>query len=146
MRVVTCFSPKLTKTSSIRDRLLQGGVEKNYTNSTQKKKGGGSANAPALCEVCLRLSNPALLPAFSHQGPSNDCPCACFARFWLSDGCLRSFQARPVMWTRRELSSSAMGAIHKMAPVEVCGALLHTGPCWMYGWLHAAEKNSPLES
>ena len=39
-----------------------------------------------------------------------------------------------------------MGAIHKMAPVGVCGALLHTGPCWMYGWLRAAEKNSPSES
>ena len=36
-----------------------------------------------------------------------------------------------------------MGAIHKMAPVGVCGALLYTGACWMYGWLRAAEKNSP---
>ena len=26
-----------------------------------------------------------------------------------------------------------MGAIHKMAPVGVCGALLHTGPCWIRG-------------
>ena len=33
-----------------------------------------------------------------------------------------------------------MGAIHKMAPVGVCGALLYTGACWMYGWLRAAEK------
>ena len=33
-----------------------------------------------------------------------------------------------------------MGAIHKMAPVGVCGALLHTGLCWMYGSLRAAEK------
>ena len=39
-----------------------------------------------------------------------------------------------------------MGAIHKMVPVGVCGALLHTGLCWMYGWLSVAEKNSPLES
>ena len=41
-----------------------------------------------------------------------------------------------------------MGAIHKMAPVGVCGALLHTGQCWMYryGWLREAEKNSPSES
>ena len=53
------------------------------TNSHKKRKGGGSANAPALCEVCLRSSNLALLPAFSHQGRSNDCPCACFARFLL---------------------------------------------------------------
>ena len=42
--------------------------------------------------------------------------------------------------------SFSMGAIHKMAPVGVCGALLHTGPCWMYGWLRAAERNSPSES
>ena len=42
--------------------------------------------------------------------------------------------------------SLAMGAIHKMAPVGVCGALLHTGPCWVYGWLREAEKNSPSES
>ena len=28
-----------------------------------------------------------------------------------------------------------MGAIHKMAHVGVCGALLRRGPCWMYGWL-----------
>ena len=28
------------------------------------------------------------------QGPSNDYPCACFARFRLSDGCPGSFQAR----------------------------------------------------
>ena len=41
---------------------------------------------------------------------------------------------------------ASMGAIHKMAPVGVCGALLHTGPCWMYGWLRAAEKDSPSES
>ena len=27
-----------------------------------------------------------------------------------------------------------------MAPVGVCGALLHTGLCWMYGWLSVAEK------
>ena len=39
-----------------------------------------------------------------------------------------------------------MGAIHKMAPVGVCGARLHTGPCWMYGWLRAAKKNSPSEN
>ena len=38
-----------------------------------------------------------------------------------------------------------MGAIHKMAPVGVCGALLQTGPCWMYGLLREAEKNSPSE-
>ena len=38
----------------------------------------------------------------------------------------------------------SLGAIHKMAPVGVCGALLHTGQCWMYGWLREAEKNSPL--
>ena len=37
-----------------------------------------------------------------------------------------------------------MGAIHKMAPSGSAGALLHTGPCWMYGWLCAAEKNSPF--
>ena len=41
---------------------------------------------------------------------------------------------------------TTMGAIHKMAPVGVCGALLNTGACWMYGWLRAAEKNSPWES
>ena len=39
-----------------------------------------------------------------------------------------------------------MASIHKMAPVGVCGALLYTGACWMYGWLRAAEKNSPWES
>ena len=39
-----------------------------------------------------------------------------------------------------------MGAIHKMPPVGVCGALLLTGPCGMYGWLREAEKNSPSES
>ena len=39
-----------------------------------------------------------------------------------------------------------MAAIHKMAPVGVCGALLHTGPSWMYGWLRETEKNSPSES
>ena len=43
-------------------------------------------------------------------------------------------------------SRNKMGAIHKMAPAGVCGALLHTGACWMYGWLRAAEKNSPSES
>ena len=91
------FSPKLTKMSSIRDRLLQGGVEKICTNSHKKRKGPGrKRQCPALCEVCLRPSNPALLPAFSYQSPSNDCPCACFARFRLSDGCPGSFQARPV--------------------------------------------------
>ena len=46
----------------------------------------------------------------------------------------------PLTYTR-----AIMGAIHKMAPVGVCGALLHTGACWMYGWLRAAEKNSPSE-
>ena len=45
-----------------------------------------------------------------------------------------------------QAEESEMGAIHKMAPVGVCGALLHTGPCWMYGWLREAEKNSPSES
>ena len=40
----------------------------------------------------------------------------------------------------------AVGAIHKMAPVGVYGALLHTDPCWMYGWLRAAENNSPSEN
>ena len=44
------------------------------------------------------------------------------------------------------MSECVNGAIHKMAPVGVCGALLHTGPCWMYGWLREAEKNSPSES
>ena len=39
-----------------------------------------------------------------------------------------------------------MGAVNKMAPVEVCGALSYTGACLMYGRLHAAEKNSPRES
>ena len=42
-----------------------------------------------------------------------------------------------------------MGAIHKMSPVGVCGAVLHTGPSIMrdvLGWLHEAEKNSPSES
>ena len=43
-------------------------------------------------------------------------------------------------------AKSWMGAVHKMAPVGVCGGLLHMGPCWMYGWLRAAEKNSPSES
>ena len=33
-----------------------------------------------------------------------------------------------------------------MAPVGVCRALLYPVACWMYGWLHAAEKNSPSES
>ena len=42
-------------------------------------------------------------------------------------------------------TKNTMGAIHKMAPVGVCEALLHTGACWMYGWLRAAEKNSPSE-
>ena len=42
--------------------------------------------------------------------------------------------------------SLGMEAIHKMAPVGVCGALLHVGPSWMYGWLRAADKNSPSES
>ena len=46
----------------------------------------------------------------------------------------------------RGSASTGMGAIHKMAPVGVCGALLHTGPCWMCGWLREAEKNSPSES
>ena len=40
----------------------------------------------------------------------------------------------------REEKEQGMGAIHKMALVGVCGALLHTGPCWMYGWLREAEK------
>ena len=30
-----------------------------------------------------------------------------------------------------------------MAQVGICGALLYTGACWMYGWLRAADKNSP---
>ena len=81
---------------------VQGGVEKIAPTAT-KKKGGGGANAPVLSEVCLRPSNAALLPVFSHKGPSNDCPCACFERFWLSDGCPRSFQARPVTWKRTVL-------------------------------------------
>ena len=37
------------------------------------------------------------------------------------------------------------GLFTKMAQVGVCGALLHTGACWMYGWLRAAQKNSPSE-
>ena len=41
---------------------------------------------------------------------------------------------------------STMGAIHKMAAVRVCEALLYTGACWMYCWLRAAKKNSPSES
>ena len=44
------------------------------------------------------------------------------------------------------LKALGNGAIHKMAPVGVCGALLLTGACWLYGWLRAAEKNSPSES
>ena len=44
------------------------------------------------------------------------------------------------------VQKSSMGAIHKMAPVGVCGALLYTGGCRMHGWLRAAEKNSPWES
>ena len=39
-----------------------------------------------------------------------------------------------------------MGAVHKMAPVGVCGALLYTGACWMMAGVRAAEKNSPWES
>ena len=30
--------------------------------------------------------------------------------------------------------------------VGVCGALLYTGACWMYGWLREAVKNSSSES
>ena len=41
---------------------------------------------------------------------------------------------------RHNMAQRTMGAIHKMAPVGVCGALLHTGACRMYGWLRAAEK------
>ena len=67
-----------------------GGVEKKLHEQPQKKKGGRKRQCPALCEVCLRPSSPAL-PAFSYQGPSNDYPCACFARFRLSDGCPGSF-------------------------------------------------------
>ena len=32
------------------------------------------------------------------------------------------------------------GAIHKMAPVGICGALLHTSTCWMCGWLREPRK------
>ena len=53
---------------------------KNLHQQPQKRKGGGSANAPALCEVCLRPSNPALLPAFSHQGPFERLPVCLFRK------------------------------------------------------------------
>ena len=33
-----------------------------------------------------------------------------------------------------------MGAVHKMAPTGVCGALSYTCACWMYGWLFVAKK------
>ena len=85
---------------SLLQSILEGGVEKKIAPTATKKKGGRKRQCPALCEVCLRPSSPALLPAFSHQGPSNDCPCACFARFWLPDGCPRTFQAGPVTWKR----------------------------------------------
>ena len=79
----------------------EGGVEKKFAPTATKKKGGRKRQCPALCEVCLRPSSPALLRAFSTKlGPSNDCPCACFARFWLPDGCPGSFQAGPVTWKR----------------------------------------------
>ena len=41
-----------------------------------------------------------------------------------------------------------MGAFDKLAPVGVWGGggtLLHSGACWMYGWLRAAETTSPSE-
>ena len=45
-----------------------------------------------------------------------------------------------------EIFHFQMGAIHKMALVGVCRALLYTGACQMYGWLRAAKKTAPSES
>ena len=33
-----------------------------------------------------------------------------------------------------------------MAPVGVCGSILYTAVCWMYGWLRVTEINLPSES
>ena len=57
---------------------------------------------------------------------------------------VRALNLRAISITRVRVQ--VMGAIHKMAPAGVCGALLHTGPYWMYGWLREAEKTSPSES
>ena len=100
MEQILCRSTTLAKKieTAARTWRRKGALKKVVYEQPQKKKGGRKRQCPTLCEVCLRPSNPALLPAFSHQGPSNDCPCAFFARFWLSNGCLESFQARPVKW------------------------------------------------
>ena len=39
-----------------RSGFMKGALKKTLHQEPQKKKGGGSANAPALCEVCLRPS------------------------------------------------------------------------------------------
>ena len=111
-------------------------VEKNCKNSHKKRKWGGSAYASALCEVCLRPSNPALLPAVNHQGPSNDCPCVVSKDF--GGPTVVQGLSKHVQWLGRELSNYAF---------IVCDlqAFLQTGKEWgcsqRVGWKRDAKKS-----
>ena len=80
-------------------------VEKNCKNRYKKRKWEGSATASALCEECLRPSNPALLPAVNHQGPSNDCPCV--VSKGLGGPTVVQGLSKHVQWLGRELPNYA---------------------------------------
>ena len=78
----------------------QGGVEKKIAPTATIKERGEEAPMPCTVRGLPQTLEPGPSSRFQPPRPSNDCPCACFARFWLSDGCPGSFQAGPVTWKR----------------------------------------------
>ena len=88
---------------------IRGRWKKIAPTATKKEKGGGSAKAPALCEVCLMIRpvNPALLPAFSYLQALWTTALVLVSQGF---GCPTIVQglSKRIQWRGRELSNSAI--------------------------------------